>query len=66
LGFKESFDWQARAQFAICSLSRFDHFTQDNRCLEIDCTRTTLRKGCSGISSWSLADKCVCIGKSSD
>jgi hypothetical protein len=29
--FKERFDGYARAQFAICSLSRFDHFTQDNR-----------------------------------
>jgi hypothetical protein len=31
LAFKERFDGQARAQFAICSLSRFDHFAQDNR-----------------------------------
>jgi hypothetical protein len=31
LVFKERFDGYARAQFAICSLSRFDHFTQDNR-----------------------------------
>jgi hypothetical protein len=31
LVFKERFDGYTRAQFAICSLSRFDHFAQDNR-----------------------------------
>jgi hypothetical protein len=31
LVFKERFDGYARAQIVICSLSRFDHFTQDNR-----------------------------------
>ena len=31
LVFKERFDGYARAEIAICSLSRFDHFTQDNR-----------------------------------